>query len=101
MNATSFDKNWSFSCSTGTAALVVDLPHDFMISTERTADARTEGAGGFFQGGIGTYEKHFTISEDKKTDNLFCSLRVLMEIRRSGSMAICLHCTTMAIQNFM
>lgn len=66
MNAISFDKNWSFSCSTGTAALVVDLPHDFMISTERTADARTEGAGGFFQGGIGTYEKHFTISEDKK-----------------------------------
>lgn len=75
MEIISFDKNWDFSYSAGTAALdktgkaykkIVDLPHDFMISTERTDDARTEGAGGFFQGGIGTYEKHFTISSDKK-----------------------------------
>lgn len=70
-----FDKGWKFSYSAGTAYLdakgaaykaLVDLPHDFMISTERTPDSRTEGAGGFFQGGIGTYEKTFSLSEDKK-----------------------------------
>lgn len=69
------DKNWKFSYSTGTAYLdakglaykkQVDLPHDFMIGTERTPDSRTEGAGGFFQGGIGTYEKKFLIPAEGK-----------------------------------
>lgn len=70
MKVQNFDRNWEFSYSTGTAYLdakgfaykeQVDLPHDFMIGTERTPDSRTEGAGGFFQGGIGTYEKNFLI----------------------------------------
>lgn len=50
------DKGWKFSYSTGNAYLdnaggsykqIVDLPHDFMIGTKRTPDARTEGAGAF------------------------------------------------------
>lgn len=59
MKEHNFDKNWKFFYSTGTAYLdakgaaykkQVDLPHDFMIGTERTPDSRTEGAGGFFKG---------------------------------------------------
>ena len=74
MHTLNFDKDWSFSYSTGTAYLdakgaaykeVVDLPHDFMIQTPRTPDSRGEGAGGFFQGGIGTYEKTFSLSKEK------------------------------------
>lgn len=68
--------NWKFSYSTGTGYLdthgaaykkMVTLPHDFMIATERTADARTESAGGYFQGGIGTYEKELMIPADAAT----------------------------------
>lgn len=75
MKRISFDRKWNFTYSTGTAYLdargaaykeVVDLPHDFMIGTKRTPDSRTEGAGGFFQGGIGTYEKTFTVSAEQK-----------------------------------
>ncbi|MCD7834895.1 MAG: DUF4982 domain-containing protein [Lachnospiraceae bacterium] len=70
-----FDKDWAFSYSTGNAyrdrkgaayKKTVNLPHDFMISTERTPDAPMEGAGGFFQGGIGTYEKYFSLEESQK-----------------------------------
>ncbi|MCD7745124.1 MAG: DUF4982 domain-containing protein [Lachnospiraceae bacterium] len=70
-----FNKGWAFAYSSGNAYLdgkgaaykkTVDLPHDFMISTKRTPDAPTEGAGGFFQGGIGTYEKHFELDASQK-----------------------------------
>ncbi|MCD7818658.1 MAG: hypothetical protein LUH07_06360, partial [Lachnospiraceae bacterium] len=70
-----FDKDWNFSYSSGNAYRdrngaaynkTVSLPHDFMISTERTPDAPTEGAGGFFQGGIGTYEKYFLLNESQR-----------------------------------
>ncbi|MCC8068069.1 MAG: hypothetical protein LIO94_13375 [Clostridiales bacterium] len=52
-----FDREWAFSYSSGNAyrdkngaayKKTVNLPHDFMISTDRTPDASTEGAGGFF-----------------------------------------------------
>ncbi len=70
-----FNRGWAFSYSGGNAYLdakgaaykkTVNLPHDFMISTKRTPDAPTEGAGGFFQGGIGTYEKHFELDASQK-----------------------------------
>jgi len=72
MKKTLLNDNWKFSYSSGSSYLdangaayhkTVNLPHDFMISTERTADARTEGAGGYFQGGIGTYERELQIPE--------------------------------------
>ncbi len=75
MKVQNMDGEWKFSYSTGNAwqdakgaayKEVVDLPHDFMIKTERTPDARTEGAGGFFQGGIGTYEKMLFIPKEKE-----------------------------------
>lgn len=75
MKTLNFDRGWDFSYSTGNAFLdakgeayreIVDLPHDFMINTARVPDSRTEGAGGFFQGGVGTYEKRFSISGEKK-----------------------------------
>ena len=78
MKIINFDKEWKFSYSTGTAYLdsqgasykeIVDLPHDFMIGTERTPDSRTEGAGGYFQGGIGTYERTFILNEAQKKKN--------------------------------
>ncbi|MCD8012996.1 MAG: DUF4982 domain-containing protein [Lachnospiraceae bacterium] len=70
-----FNRGWSFAYSSGNAyqdakgaayKKTVDLPHDFMISTKRMPDAPTEGAGGFFQGGIGTYEKHFELNASQK-----------------------------------
>ncbi|MCD7884684.1 MAG: DUF4982 domain-containing protein [Lachnospiraceae bacterium] len=75
MVAHDFNRGWAFAYSSGNAYLdakgaaykkTVDLPHDFMISTKRTPDAPTEGAGGFFQGGVGTYEKHFELDASQK-----------------------------------
>lgn len=75
MKKINFDCDWKFSYSTGTAYLdqkgqsykkMVNLPHDFMISTSRTADSRSEGACGFFQGGTGTYEKEFNLTSNQK-----------------------------------
>jgi beta-galactosidase len=67
------DLNWNFSYSTGNTGLdklgkgykeVVNLPHDFSISLERSELESSGGAGGFFPGGIGTYEKEILIPED-------------------------------------
>lgn len=95
MNRYLLNKNWKFSYSTGTAALdhagaaykkCVDLPHDFMIGTQRTPDARTEGAGGYFQGGgkSGPTKKKFGYRRIKKKINSFYYLKALTAIQRSG-----------------
>lgn len=40
----------------------VDLPHDFSITQEFTADGEKES--GFLLGGTGWYRKHFSLSEE-------------------------------------
>ncbi|MDF2791561.1 MAG: glycoside hydrolase family protein [Neobacillus sp.] len=64
--------NWKFSYSTGNAGLdklgkayceTVNLPHDFSINLKRSELESSGGAGGFFPGGIGTYEKEIFIPE--------------------------------------
>ena len=110
MKTLNFDRGWDFSYSTGNAFLdakgeayreIVDLPHDFMINTARVPDSRTEGAGGFFQGGVGTYEKRFSISGEKKGKG-FCFLsRGAMETQRYGSTGTSRNCIIMGTRNFM
>lgn len=75
MKKYNFDLEWNFSYSTGnsyqdkngsTFKEKVNLPHDFSIGLERTPQAGANEAGGFFQGGIGTYQKEFQVSEEQK-----------------------------------
>lgn len=75
MKKHNFDLEWNFTYSTGnsyedknggTFKEKVNLPHDFSIGLERTVQAGANEAGGFFQGGIGTYQKEFQVSEEQK-----------------------------------
>lgn len=52
MKITNLDKGWKFNYSSGNSYLdekgaayseMVDLPHDFMIRTKRTADSLSQG----------------------------------------------------------
>ena len=45
-------------------ARAVDLPHDFIINTERTPDAAGGAPNGFFGDGMGIYEKTLEIPEE-------------------------------------
>lgn len=69
------DFNWKFSYSTGNLGLdklwktykeSVNLPHDFSINLKRSEMERSNVAGGFFPGGIGTYEKEVDIPVDEE-----------------------------------
>lgn len=75
MKKYNFNLDWNFSYSTGnsyqdknggTFKEKVNLPHDFSIGLDRTPQAGANEAGGFFQGGIGTYQKEFHVSEEQK-----------------------------------
>ena len=65
MKKINFNKGWSFSLN-GQETVSVDLPHDFSIGRPRLEDAPSGGAGGFFQGGLGRYEKEFIPKKNKK-----------------------------------
>lgn len=65
MKKINFNSDWSFRLNDGEAKNV-HLPHDFSIDRERLADAPSAGAGGFFQGGYGVYEKSFRAKRGKK-----------------------------------
>ncbi|MFS0776706.1 glycoside hydrolase family 2 TIM barrel-domain containing protein [Neobacillus sp. 3P2-tot-E-2] len=69
------DFNWKFSYSTGNSFKdklgkaykeTVNLPHDFSIKLDRSESERSNAAGGFFPGGIGTYEREMVIHNDEK-----------------------------------
>jgi beta-galactosidase len=69
------DNNWKISYSTGNPSLdklgktykeSVNLPHDFSINLKRSEMERSNVAGGFFPGGIGTYEKEIDIPVDEE-----------------------------------
>ncbi len=45
---------------------LVDLPHDFIISRPRTADAAGTGSNGYFGEGRGEYVKRFTRTDDMR-----------------------------------
>lgn len=75
MKKYNFDLEWNFSYSSGNSYKdknggafkeKVNLPHDFSIGLERTPMASANEAGGFFQGGIGTYQKEFNVTDDQK-----------------------------------
>ena len=65
MKKINFNKDWLFTLD-GCDSVKVDIPHDFSIGRERREDALSGGAGGFFQGGYGVYEKTFTAKKNKK-----------------------------------
>jgi beta-galactosidase len=69
------DFNWKFSYSSGNSFEdkrgkaykdTVNLPHDFSIKLDRSESERSNEAGGFFPGGIGTYEKEMFIHNEEK-----------------------------------
>jgi beta-galactosidase len=71
-----FNKGWSFgNYASSLSALVkgirktsqpVDLPHDAMIATARTADSVVGGGGGYFQGENYEYVKQFEVPEEDR-----------------------------------
>ena len=65
MKKINFNSNWRFILNDEDEK-VVHLPHDFSIGMARLKDAHSAGAGGFFQGGLGKYEKSFKPKRNKK-----------------------------------
>ena len=60
-----FNRDWLFAKEASPAKTkCVTLPHDAMILEERSADAVTGTAGGFFPGGSYIYTKQFTVPKD-------------------------------------
>ncbi|MBQ8392529.1 MAG: DUF4982 domain-containing protein [Clostridia bacterium] len=65
MKRMNFNRDWSFRLNDGESQ-IVHLPHDFSINQERSENAPSGGAGGFFPGGYGVYEKSFVSKKGKK-----------------------------------
>jgi len=53
---------------------VVDLPHDLMIETDVSPDAKSGRASGYYNGGLAVYTKYLTIPEELKDQ------RILVEV---------------------
>lgn len=52
----------------------ISLPHDFSIESERSKDSKMKAKGGFFQGGIGIYEKKFIPKPNLEGKEIFLSI---------------------------
>jgi len=65
MKKINFNNSWSFRLN-DEKAISVHLPHDFSIGMPRLHGTPSGGAGGFFQGGVGKYEKSFMPRKNKK-----------------------------------
>ncbi|MBQ9744467.1 MAG: hypothetical protein IJW19_05000 [Clostridia bacterium] len=65
MKRMNFNRDWSFRLNDGESE-IVHLPHDFSIGQKRSENAPSGGAGGFFPGGYGIYEKSFASKKGKK-----------------------------------
>ncbi|MBQ4509998.1 MAG: hypothetical protein II984_04680, partial [Clostridia bacterium] len=65
MKKLNFNKNWLFSLNDGEKT-EINLPHDFSIIQKRLPNAKSNQHGGFFQGGVGRYEKSFRAKKNKK-----------------------------------
>ena len=68
MKTVNFDRSWLFRRSRTAQGwgqqpegMLVDLPHDFSIIQERDPHTPAGGSNGFFPGGVGIYEKTFTM----------------------------------------
>ena len=53
---------------------VVNLPHDLMIETDVSPDAKSGRASGYYMGGLACYTKYITVPEDLKDQ------RILIEV---------------------
>jgi beta-galactosidase len=78
---TPFDRDWRFTTMhvSGSEELAtavddwqrVDLPHDWAIAGPFDKDAPARGEGGFLPTGIGRYEKHFRLPEERRGRRVF------------------------------
>ncbi|MBR3642763.1 MAG: hypothetical protein IKN57_04565, partial [Parasporobacterium sp.] len=59
-----FNSGWQF-CVEGGEWQDVTLPHDAMLTRERTADAEAAGASGYFPGGRYGYKKTFSLTAEE------------------------------------
>ena len=57
----SLDRGWSFSLNGG-AVQTVDVPHDWSVTLAPAAGQPSDGAGGYYPGGVGTYERTFELA---------------------------------------
>ena len=87
-------RGWSFWSEAHPQKQVLDLPHDAMLGTPRSADAPSGSAGAFFQGGTYHYEKTLTVPKDwlKKHvvlhfDGVYKNARVSVNGQEAGGVA--------------
>ncbi len=66
MNRISIDRNWKFRTEKKGDASTVNLPHDFTIGTDVSADAASAAASGYYTGGTGYYEKTLSVPQEWK-----------------------------------
>ena len=59
----SLDRGWTFALNGG-AVQKVDVPHDWGIAFAPRVASASLGDGGFFDGGVGVYERTFALSSD-------------------------------------
>ena len=89
------NQNWKFTYKGndvlyhGENPTYVNLPHDFSIMTMRTADAPSGFAGGYYQGGVGTYEKVLQIEKgaQEKVFLVLDGAYMLTEVFINGNLA--------------
>ena len=60
------DRGWSFALNGG-AVQKVDVPHDWSIAFAPHAASPSVGHGGFYDGGVGVYERTFSLTDDDLT----------------------------------
>ncbi|MEV4989990.1 glycoside hydrolase family 2 TIM barrel-domain containing protein [Pseudarthrobacter sp. LMD1-1-1.1] len=64
MTTTLFTSGWTFHRADDSNGIEVRLPHDAMISEERSESGGAGNHGGYFPGGIYTYRKRWTVPDD-------------------------------------
>ncbi len=74
--------NWRFFEGKSKEYKIVDLPHDYAITSERSADAPGGGSVGFYNGGSGKYVKYIKLGEAAHTildiDGAYMCSRIIL-----------------------
>ena len=76
MQTLNLDRGWFFTLgqrnpfgpSPSPDAVVVDLPHDYMIASETFPEAPARGASGFYSAGVAHYTKKVMIPAEWKDE---------------------------------
>lgn len=77
---------WTFSLPDGPQKQRVRLPHDFSIGTPRTPDSPMGAEGGWFQGGVGVYQRTLTLPPAPRTVLVVEGCMGAAQVRLNGAL---------------